>query len=437
MKIAIVGGGITGISAAYELSKHNPKLEITLYERSSRLGGLVGSFRLGNVWLEKYFHHIFLSDTAIRELIDEIGLKAELYWRMTPMGYYASNRLFSFNSPMDLLCFSHLSLLDRFRLGFHIFRTGKRPDGLKLDSITVREWVEKSWGGEIYPKFWLPLLKAKFGDVADEISAAWLWGRIYARANSRKGGQEKLGYLRGGFVRIFEVLTERLKAQGVDLLLQNEVTKVTCENLKWKINSKQGEQRFDVVILAVPCPQILSLCPELPPHEKNVFQSISYQAILCMGLVMNRPLSPFYWLNIGDRSIPFAGIIEQTNFIPKEDYGGNHVAYLFNYLPQDHPWLLETKNQIFNRYEIGLKRMFPSYQRNHIQRTMVFKDPYATPIYDLNYSKKMPPLTSSLPGLYYANTAHIFPHDRNMNFSIELAKKLNQTIHNTLKMEIF
>ena len=433
MNAAIVGGGITGLSIAYLLSSKGDK--VTLFEKSPRLGGLLGSFRIGNVWLEKYFHHIFLSDTSIRRVISEIGLEKDLFWKVTPMGFYTHGKIFPFDQPLDLLQFSALSFMDRLRFGFRIWKTGHMRHGIELDSITVKEWVERTWGGQIYEKFWLPLMQGKFGEAADQISAAWLWGRIYARSNSRRSGKEKLGYLRGGFVRIFEAMGEKAKSNGVILKLHSEVSEIgrTKED-KWKIISNHESSLFDVVILATPSPIAIDLCPQMPLDEKTAHSKIRYQGILCMPIIMTKPLSSIYWLNVGDRSIPFTGMIEQTNFIPNQDYGNQFVTYLFNYLPIDHPWMKESKKVVFERYEQGLKTIFPSYSRDQIHNIMIFRDQYATPIYDVEYLKKMPPMASSLKGLYYANTAHIFPHDRNMNFSIELAERVVKKIKEFKKL---
>jgi len=143
---------------------------------------------------------------------------------------------------------------------------------------------------------------------------------------------------------------------------------------------------------------------------------------------MNRPLSSIYWLNVGDSSIPFAGVIEQTNFIPPSEYGDKHIVYLFNYLAPDHPWLRESKHAVFARYEEGLKRMFPKYDSSQVEKITVFRDAYATPIYAKNYLKLKPPQVSSKKGLFFANTAHIFPEDRNMNFSVVLANRIADQI---------
>lgn len=423
MKIGIIGGGITGLTIAYRLALAGEK--VTLIEQAGKLGGLAGCFQLGNTQLEKYFHHIFLSDTSVRELIADVGLEPDLFWRETPMGVYADGEIHPFDGPKDLLRFSPLSYLDRIRFGLWILRTGKNQKGISLDSITVREWVQKQWGGKIYENFWRPLLQAKFGEAADNISAAWLWGRIYARANSRAGSAEKLGYLLGGFSRLLEKMAETIRARGSSIFLGSPALRAEQRpNQAWEVTTRDASFQFDRLILAIPSPAAAKLVANLPEEETTAHAAVAYQSVACMTVVLQKPLSSIYWLNVGDSNIPYAGVIEQTNFIPKEAYGGNHLVYLFNYLPPTHPWMSEQKEELFERYEEGLKKMFPSYRREDVVRTMLFRDTFATPIYDVNYLKKVPPLASKLPGLYFANTAHIFPEDRNMNHSVELAGKL-------------
>ncbi len=421
MRTAVVGGGITGLAVALQLTKRNEP--VTLFERGSRVGGLVASFELGPTRLEKYFHHIFLSDTRVRALVSELGLDVDLSWKPTPMGFYSAGRAHPFNGPKDLLTFAPLSVADRIRFGWNVLRT-KRRDGRGLDALSVKEWVETEWSPAIYAKFWRPLLQGKFGEAADGISAAWLWGRIHARGGSRRGGQEKLGYLRGGFTRLCEAMAQDLVKRGASLRTHAAVSRVTRTADAWEVTTADGSERFDRVVMALPSPQIPEICPDLPDDEKRAQTRVRYQAILCMPIVMDRPLSSIYWLNVGDREIPFTGVIEQTNLVPPAEYGGVHVAYLFNYLPQNHPWLAERKESLFIRYEEGLRRIFPNYKPDQVKEVFLFRDPFATPIYETGYLTKKPPIRSALPGLFFANTAHIFPEDRNMNFSLELAEQL-------------
>jgi protoporphyrinogen oxidase len=422
MNIAVIGGGITGMTLAYRLVQQGHKAVV--YERSARPGGLVGSFKIGSVWLEKYFHHIFLSDVSLRKLIVELDLDKDMFWKVTPMGFYGKGKIHPFDGALDLLRFSVLSPVDRIRFGAKVWLAGKNREGLSLDPKTAKEWVNESWGGGIYENFWGPLLQSKFSDAADSISAAWLWGRIYARANSRSGGKEKLGYLRGGFVRILEELGKAVEKKGGEVRTQQEVKLVQRSGGQWSVQTDSGNDTYEKVVFSIPSPLIPKICPELPEDEKRTHQLISYVSILCMPVVMNRSLSGIYWLNVGDRTIPFTGVIEHTNYVPMSDYGNKHVAYLFNYLPMNHPWMGETKEVMFARYEEGLRRIFPNYRRDQVEQIMIFRDTYANVIYEKDYLKKIPPLVSKTPGVYYANTAHIFPDDRNQNYSVELAERV-------------
>ncbi len=426
MRTAVLGGGITGLTLAHFLSGKRP---VTLYERCGQVGGLAGAFRLDRTRLDKFFHHIFLSDRSVRELLKETDLDNDVIWRPSSMGYFSRNNLYPFTRPWDLLRFSALSFNDRLRFGFGILRSGRIKQGRSLDRITAKRWVEESWGGEIYARFWKPLLQCKFGTQADEISAAWLWGRIHARANSRSRGQEQLGYLKGGFVRLLERLLEINQERGVQTRLREEVFHLARSSQgKWMVQSRSGSESFDQVVLALPSPTILEIAPEIPEEEKNLHASIDYQAIRCMVLVMRESLSPVYWLNVNDPEIAYSGVVEQTRLVPRETYGGFHLAYLFNYLEAGHPWLKDSPSQLFARYEPGLKKMFPHYRREQVVRKMLFRDAYATPVYRVGHLNRRPPIASKLPGLFYANTAQVFPDDRNLNFSIELAHRVANEI---------
>jgi protoporphyrinogen oxidase len=416
MTVAVVGGGITGVSVAYRLAADG--VPVILYERNARPGGLLDSFPIGHTWLEKYFHHIFLSDTAARRTIAELGLEKDLFWGVPSMGFFGAGRIHPFNGPLDLLRLSVLSLPDRLRLGAGFYRAGRAADGLGLDDRTAKAWVEGEWGGRIYERFWGPLLGAKF-------SAAWLWGRIHARAHSRARGRETLGYLRGGFVRLLDAMLERIVAGGGEVRLDRAVRRVERTRAgRWVVRTQGDADEFDAVVLAVPSPLAAALCPDLPPDERVAHERIEYVAVTCLAVLMDRPLSPVYWLNVGDRTIPFAGVIEHTNYLPSTDYDGMHVAYLFNYLPQGHPWLAEPKEALFAIYEHGLRRMFPGYRREHVRESRLFHDPFANVIYRAGYVATRPPHVSRLPGILFASTAHIFPEDRNQNSSIELAERV-------------
>jgi protoporphyrinogen oxidase len=112
----IVGGGYTGLSAAFELARAGVKPLV--FEADSQVGGLAGSFDVGDgVELEKFYHHWFTSDTHISDLVADLGQTDCIVYRPTNTGMYYANRVFRLSTPLDLLKFSPLKFLDRLRMG--------------------------------------------------------------------------------------------------------------------------------------------------------------------------------------------------------------------------------------------------------------------------------------------------------------------------------
>ena len=427
MKIGIIGGGLTGLSAGYYLSKRGH--EVTIFERSQILGGLASSFKFNQTNIEKYFHHIFTRDRHIIDLIEELGIGDRFFWNETSMGFFYGGEIYKFNTPIDLLKFKPLNLLERLKFGISIFYLQKLENWKKLENVTAEEWLIKNFGENNYNTIWKPLLRIKFGEKYKIISAAWIWGRVKPRANSRSKGKEKLGYLEGGFQILIETLKRNIKENGGKILIGKPVEKIIIKKSKVvDIQLDNGLKEFDKIISTIPLPLFLKISEELPKSYIEDLEKIEYQSILCMVLILNRSLSDIYWLNITDSTVPFGGVIEHTNFIPKRNYHGASVVYLFNYLPKNHELYTISNEELFSIYKRGLKKVFPDFSEKWVEKYLVFRDSYGTPIYTKNYSKQRPSHTSPIKNLYIANTSQIYPEDRNMNNSIKLGRYVAEEI---------
>jgi len=424
MRITVIGGGISGLTISYRLARRGH--EVVLVERDSEPGGLARGMDLGGYRLDRYYRHIFRTDEPILSLIREMGLEETLLWLPSQIGFYCDGKIYPFGTPVDLLRFSPLQLLDRIRFGLGVLYLSKRTDWKDLDVYSAKEWIVRWMGKSTYEVMWAPLLRLKFGDACEDVSAAWVWGRIHPRARSRSKGMktEELGYMKGSFAVLMDVLAERTKSSGAEVRLGEEAREIRSLGEKWCVETDQETFSSDLVVCAVPNESFLQMAKELPEAYRVQMENIDYQAVTCLALELEKGLSDIYWLNVVDPDIRFAGVIEHTNFVPPSHYGGKHVVYLFQYLPADHPDFALDVQTTFQSYLPSLQKMFPHLSEGDILSMTLSKDRYATPVYARGYVSKKPTIQTPLPGIFLANTTQIYPEDRNMSNGVALAEEV-------------
>ena len=430
MKVGIIGGGAAGLAAAYELIKKGHQAHV--YEQAPFLGGQASTFEVGGARLERGYHHLFMSDTYMVDLIHELGLGHKLAWIESKVGFFHGGKIWKFTSPVDLLKFTPLSLFDRLRLGLVTYYLQKTRDGLKFESVTAAEWLEKRVGKRAYEVVWEPMLRGKFGEHYNEVSMTWLWGKIFLRVASRgkPWEKEKLGYPLGSFGEVFDTLGDRIKQMGGEVHISAGVRRVVVEegratSLEVDVPEKGTEVRpYDAVIATTPSYVFTRLVPPLPEAYAEKLTNVTYLAAVLVILVLKRPLSKMYWLNIADRAVPFVGIIEQTNFVDPSIYGGKHIVYFSNYPSRQNPIYQMSGEELVERFLPHLRNINPEFQPSWIEEFHHHKVDAAQPIIGVNYTRRIPELNTPIKGLYLANTTQIYPEDRGTNYSVKLGKEV-------------
>ncbi len=425
MKVAVIGGGVAGMAAAYRLVQGGHR--VALYEASPYLGGLVRTFEVGGGRLESFYHHLFSTDTAVVRLIEELGLGDRLVWRDSKVGFYHGGRLYDFVTAQDLLRFKPVPFLDRIRMGLFALYLRRQKDGSRYESVRAAAWVRRYMGKGAYDAVWGPLLRGKFGDAHDELAMVWLWNKIHLRFASRKGvaQKEQLGYLMGSFGLYIDELERRLRASELaEVHTGRAVEEIVVEDGRARGLLLAGGDRAEAnaVIACMPAHLFERLVPQLPAGYVRKLTGVRWQWALCYIMALKHPLSRIYWLNISDDEIPFIAAIEHTNFIEPHHYGGHHLVYLSNYLHPEHPYFQMDVDGIEREYLPHLTKINPQFSPDWIAERWLFKGPYAQPIVTPGYRERIPEHRTPIPGLYLATMSQIYPQDRGQNYSIEMGE---------------
>lgn len=432
---AVVGGGMLGLATAWRLAERGAR--VTLLEAAPQLGGLTSCWSLGDVTWDRFYHVTLLSDTRLRALLAEINLEEEIRWVQTRTGFYCDGRLHSLSSSWEFLKFPPLSLLQKFRLGGTIFYASKLRDWQALERIAVADWLRKLSGRSTYEKIWLPLLKAKLGEAYQRTSAAFIWSYIDRMYKARRSGmkREMFGYVPGGYQRILQTLVVALAERGVEIVTASPVDEIVYDSEPGglRVRSGSGEnqvtRRFDRVVTTVPSPIIANSCPQLTADERRRLASAEYLGVVCTSLLLDRPLGGYYVTNITDSWVPLTGVIEMGSIVAPEYLGGNYLVYLPRYLLADDPALAEPDESIHARCLETLEKIYPHFDRSQVRAIQTARAKYVMALPTLNYSQNLPPVVSSIPGLYLLNSAQITKGNLNVNETIEhVEARLDDTI---------
>ncbi|HEY0064991.1 MAG TPA: NAD(P)/FAD-dependent oxidoreductase [Telluria sp.] len=418
--VVIAGGGFTGLTAAYVLSKQGKR--VCVLEADSTPGGLAGTFEFGDgVTLEKFYHHWFNNDVFVPELVKELGMEGDVILLPTRTGMYFNGRMWKLSTPLDLLRFKALSLVDRIRLGLLVFQVRRIKDWKTIEHLSIREWLEQLAGKSVYKIVWEPLINSKFSVYAEAVNAVWMWKKLVLRGSTRndKGGEE-LAYFKGGFGRLAEALAAAIRANGGEVRYGAKVTGMQTEGKRINaLATTHGDVAGDKFLFTPSFPIIADMFEGKAPADWLAkLRRVKYLGNMCLVLRLKHSLSETYWLNVNDPGFPFVGVIEHTNFDKPENYKGSHIAYLSRYLAKEDPVWAYTDEQYCEFALEHLKRMFPAMDKSWVQEYAVWRSEYAQPVTERNYSQYVPGQETPYENALISTMAQIYPEDRGTNYAI-------------------
>jgi protoporphyrinogen oxidase len=420
MRVAIVGAGMGGLAAAYDLASAGA--QVTIFEAADYVGGLASGFR-NDHWdwsVERYYHHWFASDKEMLGLIDELGLKDKVLFPRPVTAVYHEGDFYALDSALAVLRFPGVSILERLRLGFAVAYLKYLARWQPLESVTASVWLERWVGARAYRIVWEPLLIGKFGPYYQDVNMAWFWARVKART-------PRLGTFVGGFQAFNDAFAGTLRQMGVEIRLGAAADLIEpSSDTGVFVTTRDNREHFDQCLVTSSPRQLARLAPSLPETYLDGLLALQSMGAVVLILALKHKLSEggVYWHNLPKSAgFPFLSLVEHTNYVDPRHFGGDHIVYIGDYLDPDHEYFSLTKDELLERFLPSLTRFNPAFTTEWVRASWMFRTTYAQPVPPLNHSKAIPSLKTPIPGLCFASMSQVYPWDRGTNFAVAIARQ--------------
>ncbi len=422
MKVAIIGAGIGGMAAAFDLIRAGHDVDI--YEAADYVGGLAAGFKEPH-WdwsVERFYHHWFATDEHMLRLMDELGLREKVIFPRPYTVMYSGGKFYPFDSILAALLYPGLGWgINKVRFGLVGLYLRLTNNWRPLERTTVEAWMRKYAGNKVYEEMWEPMMVGKFGErYAKQVNMAWMWARLHARTT-------RLGTYEGGFQAFADDFAAKLREMGVRIHLSTPVKRIEPDpHGGLRLDLPGGPTHFDQV-LATTSPALLTkIAPDLPEDYLHGLLELKSMGAVVMILALKHQLSQegYYWYNLPKSAgFPFLALVEHTNFVPAERFGGDHIVYIGDYLEPDHENFRLSQEELLAKFLPSLKRFNPNFSPDWVRKSWLYRTTYAQPIPMLNHSQNIPSIKTPIPGLYFASMSQVYPWDRGTNFAVEIARR--------------
>jgi protoporphyrinogen oxidase len=426
-RYCVVGAGMHGMTIAHRLAQAGHS--VTLLEAAPELGGLASAWALdapdGPVVWDRHYHVTLLSDANNRRILAELGLDDEMRWVETRTGYWANGELRSASNTLEFLRLPGLRLLDKLRIGGTIVYGSRLRDWEKLSHVTAASWLRKLSGARAFQRFWEPQLRAKLGDEYPQVAASFIWATIQRLYAARRSGlkKEMFGYVPGGYARVLDTFAKVLRDEGVEVRTSCPVASIEREGDHLEVCDAHGEVReFDDVVVTVASPIAGRVCRGLTDDEYSRLAGVRYEGIVCVSLLLRKPLSDYYLTYLAAQ-MPFTGIIEMSAFVDRDQFHGWSLVYLPKYLAVDDPLLDASDDDVLASFLPALRTVHPHVGDDDVVTARVSRVRHVFAVPTVGFADRLPPMRTSVAGLHLVSSANIANGTLNVDETVALAEQ--------------
>lgn len=433
-RIAIIGGGLTGLTAAFRLTQQGH--HVTIFEASDTLGGLAAGFDLAGHRVEQAYHFLYKTDEYILDIVEELGLSDKLSYHKSSVSTYYDDTLYPMESPIDLIRFKPLSFINRIRAGVTVLYLQRVKNWRGLSNTTALEWLRTYAGRQVSDVIWEPLLRGKFDKYYDKVTMSWLWGRVLQRMDSRdaKLGGEALGYFDGGFKVLIDAMLDRMAGRDYHIRFGTPVQALrhNASTDQVTVSTPDGTETFDRVLATVPSHVLAKMIDPYRDADPAYFaklESIDYLDAAVQVFATPQDLTPYYWHNINTPNAPFVVFLSLTALVGKKRFGGLNIYYIGDYVPRDHPYMSMDGDALKSKWYDEIAKIFPDFDRSKIVDDAIFRMRNAQHIVDIGFEEnKLVPHETPCPNVLMCNFSQIYPMDRGTNYAIRDGNRMAERI---------